>query len=285
MSTKQQFMQRLLDPDEWGHLYNNAIWTASDIKALEKQMEPVKSALVECKGRTGSLEAELARVTEHLCGLNEVVGQKYSTASELESEIRVLAEEVKKLSPEHSTTTSASPMRSAEELQAILDDQIVQMERKRALLEERRASVARLASSATNAQMEVSALVQTDAELASKLVAKQAKENEHNQAQYTQQLCNLTDWYKSVLTLQSSLTGIQRIDLVRPDYLLVTLAHAGVLLPVHLKVCPATGKLRSAQVGSTSNTPKRQWKELVDVAVDTNNIPYLIRQVHAALSK
>lgn len=34
MSTKQQFMQRLLDPDEWSHLCNNAIWTPADIKSL-----------------------------------------------------------------------------------------------------------------------------------------------------------------------------------------------------------------------------------------------------------
>ena len=34
MRTKKEFMTRLLDPDEWGHLYNNAIWTPADIKSL-----------------------------------------------------------------------------------------------------------------------------------------------------------------------------------------------------------------------------------------------------------
>lgn len=70
MSTKQNFMQRMLDPDEWGHLYNSAIWTPADIGALEKQMGPTKTALVESKQRCEELEAELAKITEHLCNRN-----------------------------------------------------------------------------------------------------------------------------------------------------------------------------------------------------------------------
>jgi len=67
MSTKQNFMQRLLDPDEWHHLHAQTIWTPGDIKALERQMEPTKAALVEAKEKTLTLEAELAKVTDHLC--------------------------------------------------------------------------------------------------------------------------------------------------------------------------------------------------------------------------
>lgn len=66
MCTKREFMQRLLDPDEWGHLYSNTIWTAADIKSLEKQGEPAKNALVEAKGQTEELEGELSKITEHL---------------------------------------------------------------------------------------------------------------------------------------------------------------------------------------------------------------------------
>ncbi len=60
-------MHRLLDPDEWTHLYNNAIWTAADIKVLEKQMEPTKATLVACKTKTNELEIELSKMSEHLC--------------------------------------------------------------------------------------------------------------------------------------------------------------------------------------------------------------------------
>lgn len=67
MSTKQNFMQRLLDPDEWNHLYNNTIWTPADVKSLEKQMEPTKIELVEAKRKTSELEGDLGKITEHLC--------------------------------------------------------------------------------------------------------------------------------------------------------------------------------------------------------------------------
>lgn len=67
MSTKHNFLKRLLDPDEWGHLYNNVIWTPADIKSLETQTEPIKATLVAAKERTQQLEAELEKLTEHLC--------------------------------------------------------------------------------------------------------------------------------------------------------------------------------------------------------------------------
>ena len=214
-----------------------------------------------------------------------MVGHKLSSASELETEIVALRTEIARLSPEAASMNA--PMRSVDELQSIVDDQIIQMEKKRTALEQRRRAIARLQTIHNQQQSEFAVLAQADADLATKVMAKEAKEQDEHKAQYSKQLGHLADWYKSILSLHSSVSRIQRIELVRPDYILVTLAspNNGLVLPVHLKVCPSTGKLVTAQVGSTSNTPKRQWKEMVDAAVEFNNIPYLIRQIYSALSK
>lgn len=244
-------------------------------------MEPAKAELVQTKERTVSLETDISRVTDHLCSLNELVCQKLGTATELDTEIAALCGEVARLKPED-TEQASTPMRSVEELQAMLDDQIIQMEKKRMAIEERKAAIAKLSAHHDTQQAELAALAQQEAEQAARVDAiNAARRKDTQKAAYNSQLTQLASWYTSLLSLHTQLTCIQRIDLVRPDYLLV--AISGV--PIHLNVCPATGKLKAAQVGSTSSTPKRQWKEIVETAVETNNIPYLIRQIHSALVK
>lgn len=294
MCTKQQFMNRLLDPDEWGHLYNSAIWTPADIKSLERQGEPVKASLVEAKTRTAALEAELSRITEHLCTLNDMVGQKVGSASELESEILVLKEEIAQLRPETDKSEPA-PMRSVEELSGIIDDQIIGLEKRRTAFEARKAAIVALASQLATQQSELATMSRLDTELAVRIAEKEAAERDQQHSQHSKQLASLAEWYKASLHLHSSVSGLHRVELVRPDYLLVTLAAessanphatASTLLPVHLRVCPATGKLQAAQIGSTSSTPRRgQWREVIDAAIDTNNIGHLLRQIHAALAQ
>jgi hypothetical protein len=134
-----------------------------------------------------------------------------------------------------------------------------------------------------------------DTELTVRVAEKEALERDQQLSQHSKQLTSLAEWYKAILHLHSAVSGVYRVELVRPDYLLVTLAAesstnphatASTLLPVHLRVCPATGKLQAAQIGSTSSTPRRgQWREVIDAAIDTNNIGHLLRQIHAALAK
>ncbi len=217
--------------------------------------------------------------------MNEVVGQKLASASELETEIESLRKEIARLKPE---APVLAPMRSMEELQTIVDEQIISLEKKRAAIEERQANILRLSSNLSNQQSELTCLHQQDREHTSKVAAKEAKERDEQKVAYNKQISALTEWYKSIISLHRSMSGVQKVELVRQDNLLITLESPsdGALLPLHLRVCPATGKLLAAQIGNTSSTPRRgQWKEIIHDAVSTNNIPYLVRQVYAALSK
>ncbi len=84
-----------------------------------------------------------------------------------------------------------------------------------------------------------------------------------------------------MIELMQKISGVH-VEMIRPDYLLVTcsnLRSSTVVVPVHLMVDPATGRLQSVQIGSTSTTPKRQWRQIIDAAVETNDIVNLIRQV------
>lgn len=83
-----------------------------------------------------------------------------------------------------------------------------------------------------------------------------------------------------MIELMQKVGGVH-VEMVRPDYLLVTCSssRSSTVVPVHLMVDPATGRLQSVQIGSTSTTPKRQWRQIIDAAVETNDIVSLIRQV------
>lgn len=216
-----------------------------------------------------------------------MVGHKLASAEDLEAEIVGLRAAIAQLKPEQEAAMHA-PMRSVEELQSLIDEQIVEIERRRTLMEERKRAIAKLSTQLAAQQEELYTLARTDADLTVKVQEKERQEQDEQKAKYSKQLVSLADWYRATLALHSSISGIHRVEMIRPDYLLVTLSGGGndVLLPVHLRICQATGKLLAAQIGATSSTPRKgQWKEVIDTAVDNNNIAMLVRQIHFALAK
>lgn len=287
MYTKQQFMQRLLDADEWNHLYNSAIWTPADMRSLERQGEGTKAALVGAKNRCSELEAELSRLTEHLVAAGEGVQAKMEAAEALEQHIAGLEEEVASLRPSAEEESSV-PVRSVEELQTILDDQLLALEKRRAAAETRKAIINQLAKQNDALNSELTHLSSQDTELSARLAEKERAERDEHMATYHKQQAALADWYRGALSLHSSLTGISKLEMTRPDCLLLHLTGppgSDVCIPVHLRLCPATGRLQAAQIGTTSGTPRRgQWRDVVDAAIDSNNIGLLVRQLRAALA-
>lgn len=290
MSTKQHFMHRLLDADEWNHLYNSAIWTPADMRSLERQGEGVKAALVAAKGRCGEVEGEVGRLTEHLVAAGEGVQGKMEAAEALEQHIAALEEEVAALRPsdiDEGDSMSAAP-RSIEELQIILDDQLLALEKRRAAIDARKAANLTLSSHLDALHSDLSLLSTQSADLSLRLAEKERQEQDAHQSSFHKQHSALADWYRSALSLHAALTGISKLEMTRQDSLLIHLdgpEGSDVCVPVHLRVCGATGRLMAAQIGTTSGTPRRgQWRDVVEAAVEGNSIGLLVRQLRAALS-
>lgn len=189
--------------------------------------------------------------------------------------------EIARLQP---STANQQPMRSVDELQAVLDDQMIRSERRRAEIESRRQALQVLSQQLALQQSVVEGLEKEEGQLKRELAEKAVAMRAKNEDGLQRQLSELATWYRDLATCQSGLTGC-RAELVRPDYLLLTVTSpdGSASVPVHLKVCPATGRLIQAQIGSTSSTPKRQWKDVIEMAIESNSIAYLARQVRAAL--
>lgn len=216
--------------------------------------------------------------------MNEVVGHKLSSATELAIEIGHLQREIHRLRPEE--PAAGTPTRAVDELQALLDDQIVQTERKRVEIEERRRTVKALEAQLVASQEAVKGLQGDEAELARQLAAKakEQAEDKDGRVAYHRQLAELCQWHSKLAAMMTELTGC-KAELLRPGHLLLTVASpdGSASVPVHMNVCMATGRLLGVQIGTTSATPHRQWRDVVEMAIETNNIPYLARQVRAAL--
>lgn len=218
--------------------------------------------------------------------VNELVGSKLGSATELANEIANLRAEIARLKPNETANPTQTSRRSVDELQAVLDDQMIRTERRRAEIEGRRQALQVLAHQLSLQQSAVQQMEAEEALLKQQLAvkAKAAAEDRDGRSTLQRQLGELGAWYRDLATIQTELTGC-KAELVRPDYLLLTVSSpdGSASVPVHLKVCPATGRLTQVQIGSTSSTPKRQWKEVIEMAIESNSIAYLARQVRAAL--
>lgn len=242
---------------------------------MERSVEPVKTALKGTKDSTGELERRLQAACETITNHQDTVLAKVQHATELAKE---LANERVTLSALQAALPPAGQLvRPIEELQALLDEQSIQLEKRVAALERQRAAIndlERLLSVHEGENERTLAMVRELEERQRTIAAKEATPQQHT-------LTALSSWYKRAQEILERMTGV-RVELVQNDYLVVTVEEA---VPVHIWVDPASGRLRTVKIGSTSSTPKRQWRELIEVACDSNDIPFLLRSVQAALRK
>jgi DNA repair exonuclease SbcCD ATPase subunit len=268
--TKRGFLSHLTDSEEW-RACQTTRWTPGELKQLERELEPSKTTLKAEKTKSAELQRILAEKCEAALCLQKDVQDKHEETSELMRRYREAEDTLRDLRE----TMPSAPTRSMEELQSILDEQSITLEKKTIALERQRSAVQDLERllaihEAENAKLMV---IQTDLDARrTALTKEQSREDES--------LSKLCRWYASAAETLSQLTGC-RVEMVQPDYLLANVSN----VPVHIHVDSVTGKLRDVKVGSTSSTPKRQWKELVDAAIEFNDIPFLIRAIHAAANK
>lgn len=270
LQTKSLFLDRLMNAEEWARLASD--WTPADIRAMEQRVDTAKSALKEIKG---DVEAAKAEIKKHASAI-----VKMGMRGQMD-DIRAMAEECRRLLAEIGEMERAgvSDVRPLPELQAIKIKQAQEVAEKRAKLEQLRRNKEQLARLLSHHRSEVSRLGTSVGEAGGKLEALKADVG-HVQAQ-------VVGWLREVNELCTEASRM-RCEMIRPDYLLVTISSMtdNSSLPVHLSVDPKTGRLLSCQIGSspsTMQTPKgsasSQWKEVVDAAIDANDIPFLVRQI------
>jgi chromosome segregation ATPase len=272
LHTKRAFLLHLSDGDEW-RACQTSRWTPGELKQLERELEPAKAALKTEKERTAQLQRTLSEDCETLLTLQEAVRAKHSHATSLTSQYRkefASLQELRSMLPNQMA-------RSVEELQAQLDEQSISLEKKVTSLDRQRAAVADLERLLTVHEVDNAKLQSNRSELDAKRIS--LSQRGAGEAA----LSSLCQWYTNLTESLSNLTGC-KVEMVQPSYLLATVISASSIVPVHIYVDAVSGKLQSVKVGSTSATPKRQWKELVEAAIEYNDIPFLLRSIHSAIS-
>lgn len=227
--------------------------------------------LKAAKMKTVEVQRILSEQCELLSGLEGEVEDRHCQAMELIKKYREAEDTLMHLRE----LLPSVPCRSVEELQGLLDEQSIEGEKKKTALERQRNAIHDLERLLAMHETENAKLEQNREELEVRRAGLSKKDGEGEKA-----LTNLCRWYAAAIETISRLSGCQ-VEMVQPDYLVATITS----VPVHIYVDPVSGKLQSVKVGSTSSTPKRQWKELIEAAIEFNDIPFLIRSIHAAINK
>lgn len=270
LQTKRDFLTRLSDGEEWRSCQSTR-WTPGELKQLEKECEPAKNALKEEKARTEELERRLFDFCEQNVNLEGSIGEKYQFAMDLAEAYRRDTERKGKLA----AMMQSAPPRSLEEVQATLDEQSIALEKKASTLERQKAAIADLERLLALHSGENQKLQSQLNELSQKRQDQQLKPVDADE----RRLGELCRWFRGMQEVLGRLTGCQ-VEMIKPDYLLVTIrASPTMVVPVHVMVDSFTGRLREVKVGATSATPKRAWREVIEAAVEYNDLPFLIRAI------
>lgn len=270
MKTKSLFLTKLSDADEW-RACQTSRWTPGELKQMENvEVFSRKERLKASKSATVELQRRLLQACETICETQEMVQTKQQQAQELLAEYVAEREMLQELTQQ---LPAATPLRSIEELQTLLDEQSILLEKRAGALERQKNAVADLERLLALHTGENGKLRDSVAELEAQ---QRALSQQESGAEAT--LAGLCQWYSQLTETLSTLTGC-RVEMVQPDYLLATLTTAGTMVPVHVYVDSGTGKLKSVKIGSTSSTPKRQWRETIETAIEYNDIPFLLRTI------
>ncbi len=260
-------MTHLTNSEEWRECQSTR-WTPGELKQLEKELEPSKNKLKRVKGKTAELQSEVAEGCELLVGLEDELKEKHGRTKKL---VQVCSGDLVKVQKLQEKIPNVS-LRSVEELQSLLDEQSISLEKKNSALERQKNALADLERLLALHEEENNKLIVIKEELENKRLLMSKKDTPSS----LEELCQ---WYSLVGETISRLAGC-RVEMIQPDYLLATVGNElGAQVPVHIIVDPLSGRLKGVKIGSTSSTPKRQWKEIVDIAIENNDIPFLIRSI------
>lgn len=278
LSTKRDFLHRLsaAEGEEWRGC-GTSRWTPGELKQLERSLEPDKAKLKTEKSRTNDLLQELGDNCEQISGRREQVREKRTLVRDLVQEFREQSETLRSLREQLPST----PIKSVDELQGTLDEQSIALEKQSAALERQRLAVADLERLLGIHQVEVAKLETQAAELSGHLNEIRATHEAEGPEARIAELCR---WYSTLADTLIRLASC-KVEMIRPDYLLLTLTHETLMVPVHVHVDSISGRLLSAKVGATSATPKRTWRDIIDAAVEFNDIPFLVRAIHQVIKQ
>lgn len=262
LRTKQVFLERLLDLSVEGWRDLPVEWSPADLRAFEKEtVEPLKQDLQRTKAQQATLKSEIGLLAERIGSkrlqLEKLVNGRRSRLERIEAlleEKRALEASVPKEAP-----LAASPA----ELSEALVKQSATLEKLKAEVNARRSALTELDRLRTlhweEAQRATEQLATLEVECTQQQVRSEARP----------QLAALISWYQRVMQLgRQSVPYLQRVEVVRGDYLTVTVMTQGGPLELHVGLDPVSGRILSVR-----GAPQ----ELVTRAIEYNDLCYLIR--------
>ena len=276
LQTKSGFLRHLMDAEEWSACQTSR-WTPGELKQLERAGEPAKMRLKTEKGQTQELQRILSEGCEQLRQLEDEAQDRHDRLSDLVKRYAACEQEVRELTAKLPT----QPLRSIEELQGLVDEQSIALEKKSSAVERQRSALIDLERLLALHEAENDKLES----IKSDLLKQEADLVQKRSASATKPLADLCRWYSTMNETLTRLAGCN-VEMVQSDYLVISI-HCGASetapVQLHVKVDPVSGRLREVRIGATSGTPKRAaWKELVETAVECNDIPFLVRAVRQA---
>ena len=265
LRTKQVFLERLLDfsVDAWREL--PAEWSPADLRAFEREtVEPLKQDLQRTKAQQATLRNEIGL-------LGERIGTKRMQLEKLVESRRARLERIEKLLQEKRELEASVPKEapleaSPAELSALLAQQNATLEKLHADVQARRSALTeldRLCALHSEESQKVSEQLQVLEEDCTQM---------QDRSEARPQLAALIQWYQKVQQLsRQSVPYLQRVEVVRGDYLTVTVQTSGGPLELHVGLDPVSGRILSVR-----GAPQ----PLVSRAIEYNDLAYLIRALN-----
>lgn len=318
LQTKRRFLALLsanANPEDGDHAAADwtecgvGRWAPGDIKRLETEtVDTRKDALRVVKAETNALVESINEACERIATASDSLMADRENVENLIEEKNKLLAEINRLESE--IPEGRVGRRCAEEVQAHLDERGIAIERTLNEIDKQNAAIVdlnRLAEmSKTDAERSKSILDRLKAE--DSRLSIQMSSDSHGTAGCVVELCR---WYSGVREALSRVTGVDTIDLVRPDYLVVSLSpvgsnaagevvrstHARLILHIYFSKSFASDlkstnqfdskseeiRIREVRVGTAGGTPKRHWKEVFKAAIAFNDLPFLVRTIAASL--
>jgi len=296
--------------DEWTNCQTR--WSPTDVKELERQVEARKNDLKAAKERMLAVKQEIANGAEHVVSARDACeavrrnGQiKIRELSGLTSEISAVEDALHALVAQREVArpsglarcTSCEDiqassevgqllgLRSVDELQEELDTVHATLRLRATTGAQRHRVTEELLRALAQQSAETSALESEGRRLTELLAAKQRRQEAGEgrgdallPVSDTDALEQLCVWHRTALEAVADLTAM-RFEMLRPDYLLVSIDAKGLAL--HLNLEPPTGKLLAARlhVGTSTALDEDAMKGWCARAVESNDITTLLHQL------
>lgn len=285
LRTKREFLENLVEKgreDQSSQQPFSSRWCPAELKQLEDEILPIKMILKEEKSKTTSLIEEIELSSIDVVSLEEKLSLQYDESLSLLNDIIQCENEIQNtldsLSREDSSTTHPPSSTSPQELDFCLQELLLESSSVSDCIQRQNESISDL--------QRLISLIDEEIDTTQDQLDDFRKINCNNDNTHTDKnenlIHSLCDWYQGMLDFMSKLTFIKGIEMIRPDYLLLTTSTGsprssptGPERIIHLHLHPTNASLLDVRLNYMTLNDESIIKE----AIERNNIPFLLRNL------